>query len=94
MPLLALSAQVMMSAVQLTGTLAGNQDETRENTMDWDEATHRPVKGITTGQALDTLSIGELEERVAILAIEIDRHRAEIVRKRAQADAAASIFKL
>lgn len=62
--------------------------------MDWDEAAHRTVKGITTGQALDTLSIGELEERVAMLAIEIDRHRAEIVRKRAQADAAASIFKL
>ncbi|MEL6299724.1 MAG: DUF1192 domain-containing protein [Pseudomonadota bacterium] len=48
---------------------------------------------ITLGEPLDTLSVGELDERVAALRSEIDRVEAEKARKSAHADAVASVFK-
>jgi len=45
------------------------------------------------GEDLAKLSVDELEERIGILAAEIDRLKAEIEAKRASAQAAQSIFK-
>ena len=35
--------------------------------MDWDELKPKPAKGITLGESLESLSIGELEARIAAL---------------------------
>jgi uncharacterized small protein (DUF1192 family) len=61
--------------------------------MDWDEARHKPQRTIVIGEDLRTLSIAELDARVAALEAEIDRSRAEIATKRAHTAAASSIFK-
>jgi uncharacterized small protein (DUF1192 family) len=61
--------------------------------MDWDEARQKSVKGIQVGENLETLSMGELEARVAAFEAEIVRVRAEITRKKAHEAAAASLFK-
>jgi uncharacterized small protein (DUF1192 family) len=45
------------------------------------------------GQMLDTLSIGELEERIALLKGEIARLEAAIAARRTTHAAAADIFK-
>ena len=41
--------------------------------MDWDELKPKPAKGITLGEPLDSLSVGELEARIAALEAEIER---------------------
>jgi uncharacterized small protein (DUF1192 family) len=46
------------------------------------------------GQDLSTLSIDELNGRIAALRAEIVRLEAEITRKTAHRDAAASVFRL
>jgi len=51
--------------------------------MDWDELKPKPAKGITLGESLETLSIGELEARVAALEAEIQRVKENVARKRA-----------
>ena len=61
--------------------------------MDWDEARQKMVKGAQVGEGLDTLSIVDLEARIAAFEAEIVRVRAEITRKKAHETAAASLFK-
>lgn len=55
----------------------------------------RPRKKIThdIGQDLSLLSAGDIEERIAILAAEIERLKADMARKRASKDAASAFFK-
>lgn len=45
------------------------------------------------GQDLALLSVGELNERIALLAAEIERLQAAVSSKRASRDAAAQVFK-
>lgn len=61
--------------------------------MDWDEAVQKSASGLTIGEDLSALGIAELEVRVAALRAEIERVEGEIVRKRAQQEAAAQLFK-
>jgi len=61
--------------------------------MDWDELKPKPAKGITLGESLESLSIGELEARIAALQAEIDRVKDNVARKRAHEAAAAAVFK-
>jgi len=61
--------------------------------MDWDELKPKPAPVITVGQSLASLSIAELEARIAALMQEIERVRSEIALKKAHATAADSIFK-
>lgn len=61
--------------------------------MDWDEVRPKPAAGITVGETLETLSIAELEARVAALQAEIERVEGEIARKRAHEAAAGQLFK-
>lgn len=61
--------------------------------MDWDEARQKLAKSAQVGENLDTLSIGDLEARIAAFEAEIVRVRAEITRKKAHEAAAASLFK-
>jgi uncharacterized small protein (DUF1192 family) len=61
--------------------------------MDWDEPRRPAVKAITVGESLETLSIAELESRIATLTGEIDRVRREIETKKAHEAAAAAVFK-
>jgi uncharacterized small protein (DUF1192 family) len=60
--------------------------------MDWDEKP-KPKPTITIGEDLKTLSIAELEARMAAHVEEIRRIEAEIMAKRKHGDAAASVFK-
>jgi len=55
----------------------------------------RPRPKIThqLGQDLSLLSFDDLNERIAMLETEIERLKAEALRKRASRDAAASFFK-
>ncbi len=61
--------------------------------MDWDEPRRPAAKAITIGESLETLSIAELDSRIATLAAEIDRVRREIETKKAHEAAAAAVFK-
>ena len=61
--------------------------------MDWDEPRPAPAKAITVGESLQTLSIAELEARIAALTREIDRVREEVRAKKAHEAAAAAVFK-
>jgi uncharacterized small protein (DUF1192 family) len=61
--------------------------------MDWDEPRPAPAKAITVGESLQTLSIAELEVRIAALAQEIERVREEVRAKKAHEAAAAAVFK-
>ena len=61
--------------------------------MDWDEIQKKPVKAVTLGESLETLSIAELELRIDGLKDEITRVEAELVKKRAHEAAAAALFK-
>jgi uncharacterized small protein (DUF1192 family) len=67
---------------------AGSED------MDWDDI--RPpqpkAKGITIGDDLATLSVAELEARVAALEAEIQRVKAEADQKRKHEAAASALF--
>jgi len=62
--------------------------------MDWDDVRTPANKNFAIGEPLSTLSIAELEARVASLDAEIARVKTEIAAKRRQADAANAIFKL
>jgi uncharacterized small protein (DUF1192 family) len=75
--------------------LAWQSDEVanRRRAMDWDEAVQKSASGLTVGEDLSTLGIAELEVRVVALRAEIERVEGEIVRKRAQQEAAAQLFK-
>ena len=61
--------------------------------MDWDEIQKMPVKGVTTGESLETLAIAELEHRIEALHAEIARVKAELDKKRAHEAAASALFK-
>ena len=61
--------------------------------MDWDDLKPKPAKGISVGEDLSTLSVAELEARIAALSGEIERVQREIDAKRAHEAAADSIFK-
>lgn len=61
--------------------------------MDWDELQPKPAKAVTVGEDLRTLSLAELEARIALLNAEIERVRTELQAKKAHEAAAASIFK-
>lgn len=61
--------------------------------MDWDDVVKKPTKGFTVGDSLETLSIGELEARLAALKVEIGRIEAEIATKRKHEAAASALFK-
>lgn len=61
--------------------------------MDWDEHMPRPAKAVTLGEDLRTLSVSELEERLAALARETERVCSEIKAKKEHENAAAAIFK-
>jgi uncharacterized small protein (DUF1192 family) len=62
--------------------------------MDWDDLQPKPPKAaITVGEDLTTLSVAELEARIAALGAEIERVKGELGAKKAHEAAAASIFK-
>ena len=61
--------------------------------MDWDDLKPKPPKGITLGESLENLSIGELEARIAALHSEIERVKVNLEAKKAHEAAAASVFK-
>lgn len=61
--------------------------------MDWDEVQKMPQKSVSLGETLETLSIGELENRIAALKTEIVRVEAELAKKRAHDAAASALFK-
>jgi uncharacterized small protein (DUF1192 family) len=64
-----------------------------EEAMDWDDV--RPVaqKSVAVGENLETLSVAELEHRIAAFTAEIERVSAELAKKRAHESAAAALFK-
>lgn len=55
----------------------------------------KPRRKITheLGQDLSLLSVGDVEDRIAILAAEIERLKADAAKKRASRDAANAFFK-
>ena len=61
--------------------------------MDWDELKPKPPKAITVGEDLKTLSVAELEARIATFTAEIERVRTELQAKKAHEAAAAALFK-
>lgn len=61
--------------------------------MDWDDARPTPPKFASIGDNLETLSVAELESRIAAFAAEIERLKAELDRKRAHESAAEALFK-
>lgn len=61
--------------------------------MDFDEP-RSARREIVIGEPLDSLSIGELDERIAALKGEIERVEAEVKRKRSGREAADSLFRL
>lgn len=61
--------------------------------MDWDDMKPKPKPGLTIGESLETLSLAELEARIAALTGEIDRVKAEIAAKKAHEADASAVFK-
>ena len=61
--------------------------------MDWDEVKPPAKRDVVVGESLETLSIAELEARIAVLAAEIERTRTEITAKKAHGSAADALFK-
>lgn len=61
--------------------------------MDWDDVKPKPKPQMAAGDNLASLSVGELEARIAAFEAEIERVRAELVKKRAHEAAAAALFK-
>jgi uncharacterized small protein (DUF1192 family) len=61
--------------------------------MDWDDLKPTPPKAATIGENLKTLSVGDLEERIAVLKAEIERVERELVAKKAYEAAASELFK-
>ncbi len=61
--------------------------------MDWDDVKPKALQGVTLGESLESLSVAELQARIAALTAEIARVEAELAAKKAHEAAAASIFK-
>jgi uncharacterized small protein (DUF1192 family) len=61
--------------------------------MDWDDLQPKTPKGVVIGEDLRTLSQAELEARIAVLAAEIERVKAELGAKKRHEAAAAAVFK-
>ncbi len=61
--------------------------------MDWDDLKPKPVKAITLGEDLKSLSVAELDQRIVALTQEIERVRQELQAKKAHEAAAAAVFK-
>jgi uncharacterized small protein (DUF1192 family) len=61
--------------------------------MDWDEIKPKAPAGVMIGENLTTLSVAELEARIADLEQEIARVRVELHSKRRHEDAASALFK-
>ena len=61
--------------------------------MDWDEIKPKPATGTMIGDSLSTLSVAELEARIAELEQEIVRVKTELDAKRRHEDAASALFK-
>ena len=61
--------------------------------IDWDDIRPVPRPQIVVGEKLETLSVEELEGRIAALQAEIVRVTAELATKRARVEAAAALFK-
>jgi uncharacterized small protein (DUF1192 family) len=61
--------------------------------MDWDDLKPKPKPGVTLGEDLTTLSVAELEARIAALQGEIERVKVELGAKKVHEAAAAQIFK-
>lgn len=61
--------------------------------MDWDEERPKRAKEPTVGENLETLSVAELEARIAAFEAEIIRTREELKKKRTHEAAAAALFK-
>lgn len=61
-----------------------------------DDDTDRPKRAVshTIGESLDTLSLDEIAERIALLRTEIERLEAARSGKKTALDRASSIFKL
>jgi uncharacterized small protein (DUF1192 family) len=64
----------------------------QDRRMTWDDDRPKPAPTITVGEPLGTLSIAELEARIAALTEEIERVRAEMKAKQAHEAAAAALF--
>jgi uncharacterized small protein (DUF1192 family) len=58
----------------------------------FDENLPRPKQVLFTPQALDSLSVDELNAYIAAMQTEITRVQTEITKKQAHANAAAAIF--
>ena len=61
--------------------------------MDWDEVRPKPKPDAAIGENLETLSVAELEARIAELEREIARVKTELETKRRHEDAAGALFK-
>jgi uncharacterized small protein (DUF1192 family) len=61
--------------------------------MDWDDVRPEPKPGAAIGENLGTLSVGELEVRIAEFEREIARVKTELEKKRRHEDAASALFK-
>ena len=62
--------------------------------MDWDDVMKPKAKaGAALGDNLETLSVGELQARIAALQDEIARVERELTRKQQQKSAADALFK-
>lgn len=62
--------------------------------MDWEEITpEKPKAGAAVGENLATLSVAELEARIAAFEQEIERIKSELTAKRRHEDAANALFK-
>jgi uncharacterized small protein (DUF1192 family) len=62
--------------------------------VDEDNVARRAETTHVIGTDLSAVSVEELRERVALMRAEIERLEAEIARKHASRDAAASFFRL
>lgn len=62
--------------------------------MDFDDIRPKSKPTICVGDDLDDLSVSELTERVSLLAGEIERIEAEVLRKKSSQSAADSVFKM
>ena len=58
-----------------------------------DDNTPRKKISHEMGQDLSALSVGDVEERIALLTAEIERLKADAAKKRASRDAANAFFK-
>lgn len=61
--------------------------------MNWDDERSKPKTSAGIGDNLETLSVAELEQRIAAFTDEIERVKAELARKLAHENAAAALFK-